>query len=58
MGKNLQSVTSAHSNYTTEVALIPFNILLIGHMPIGVHFHVAMSSMKKEAASQWNWKGS
>ena len=56
MGKNLQSVTSAHSNSTTEVALIPFNILLIGHMPIGVHFHIVLTSMKNKAASQW--KGS
>ena len=52
-GKNLQSVTSAHSNSTTEVSLI---ILLIGHMPIGVHFHMAITSMKNESASQW--KGS
>ena len=54
MGKNLKkSVTSAHSNSTTEVALIPFNILLIGHMPIGVHFHIVLTSMKNKAASQW-----
>ena len=56
MGKNLQSVTSAHLNPTIEVALIPFNILLIGHLPIGVHFHMAITSMTNEAASQW--KGS
>ena len=56
INRNLQSVISAHSNSTTDVALIPFNILIIGHMPIGVHFHVAITSMKNESASQW--KGS